>query len=139
MNSIMERHFETLRREASDNFLLTGRTQVQSILEEYTAFCNSHRPHQGIRQQIPKPGEPEKNEGAVCRSAVLGGRITIAQTGGVAAGISHPHGANDYMSSRSDHTEYARSCGLPSLRIPPWNSFGSSRCCSANPLPSMPI
>ena len=73
MNSIMERFFNTVRREALDNFLLIGRSQIERILEEYVAFYNSQRPHRGIQQQIPKPGEPEKNEGAVCRSSVLGG------------------------------------------------------------------
>jgi transposase InsO family protein len=73
MNSIMERFFGSLRREALDNFLLIGRAQIETILEEYVAFYNSQRPHQGIQQQIPKPGELEKKCGAVCRSGVLGG------------------------------------------------------------------
>ncbi len=73
MNSIMKRFFGSLRREELDNFLLTGRDQIETILEEYVAFYNSQRPHQGIRQQIPKPGEQEKKGGAICRSAVLGG------------------------------------------------------------------
>jgi len=73
MNSIMERFFESLRREALDNFLLIGRGQIERILEEYIAFYNSQRPHQGIQQQIPKPGEPEKTGGAVRKRAVLGG------------------------------------------------------------------
>ena len=68
MNSIMERFFGSLRREALDNFLLIGRGQIETILEEYVAFCNSQRLHQGIQQQqIPKPGELEKKCGAVCR------------------------------------------------------------------------
>ena len=73
MNSVMERFFMSVRRESLDNFLLTERTQVQRILEEYVAFYNSQRPHQGIQQQIPKPGESEKTGGAVRNSAVLGG------------------------------------------------------------------
>ena len=73
MNSIMERFFRTVRREALDNFLLTGKNQVQRILDEYVAFYNGQRPHQGIQQQIPKPGEPGKTGGAVCMSPVLGG------------------------------------------------------------------
>ena len=63
----------TVRREALDNFLLTGKSQVQRILDEYVEFYNGQRPHQGIQQQIPKPGKPMKMGGAVCRSAVLGG------------------------------------------------------------------
>ena len=73
MNSIMERFSGSVRREALDNFLLIGRAQIEAILEEYVAFYNTQRPHQGIRQQIPKPGELEKKCGAVCRSGVLGG------------------------------------------------------------------
>jgi len=73
MNSIMERFFRTVSREALDNFLLIGKSQVQRILDEYFAFYNGQRPHQGIQQQIPKPGEPEKTGGAVRKSVVLGG------------------------------------------------------------------
>ena len=72
MNSIMERFFRTVRREALDNFLLLGRDRIQGILEEYIAFYNTQRPHQGIRQQIPKPGEAERTRGPTRESAVLG-------------------------------------------------------------------
>jgi transposase InsO family protein len=73
MNSIMERFFRTVRREAMDNFLLLSRDQIQGILGEYIAFYNTQRPHQGIRQQIPKPGEAERTRGPIRKSAVLGG------------------------------------------------------------------
>ena len=73
MNSIMERFFRTARREALDNFLLIGRNQIQGVLEEYIVFYNTQRPHQGIRQQIPKPGETERTGGPIRVSAVLGG------------------------------------------------------------------
>ena len=46
MNSVMERFFRTVRREALDNFLLIGRRQIERILEENVAFYNSQRPHQ---------------------------------------------------------------------------------------------
>jgi transposase InsO family protein len=73
MNSIMERFFRTVRREALDDFLLLGRDQIQGILEEYVSFYNTQRPHQGIQQQIPKPGEPERRSGPIRKTAVLGG------------------------------------------------------------------
>jgi hypothetical protein len=73
MNSIMERFFGSVRREALDNFLLIGRNQVQRILDEYVAFYNGQRPHQGIQQMIAKSSKSEKTGGAVCKSAVLGG------------------------------------------------------------------
>ena len=69
----MERFFGSLRREALDNYLLIGRSLIEEILEEYIAFYNNQRPHQGIQQQIPKPGKLERRCGAVCRSGVLGG------------------------------------------------------------------
>jgi putative transposase len=73
MNSIMERFFRSVRREALDNFLLIGRSQIENILEEYVAFYNAQRTHQGLQQQIPTLGELEKECGAVCRRAVLSG------------------------------------------------------------------
>jgi hypothetical protein len=62
-----------VRREALDNFLLTGKRQVRRILDEYIAFYNSQRPHQGIQQGIPRPGELGITSGAIRKSAVLGG------------------------------------------------------------------
>jgi putative transposase len=73
MNSIMERFFRSVRREALDNFLLIGRGQIETILEEYVAFYNGQRPHQGIQQQIPKACEAEATVGPIRKSTVLGG------------------------------------------------------------------
>ena len=73
MNSIIERFFWTARREALDNFLLLGREQIQGILEEYVVFYNTQRPHQGIQQQIPKPGEAQRTAGPIRKTPVLGG------------------------------------------------------------------
>ena len=52
MNSIMERFFGSVRRKALDNFLLTGKSQVRRILDEYIAFYNSQRPHQGSSKEF---------------------------------------------------------------------------------------
>ena len=73
MNSIMERFVETVRREALDNFLIFNRQQVLRILTEFIGFYNTHRPHQGIGQQIPSGSGPVKNNGEILRAAVLGG------------------------------------------------------------------
>ena len=72
-NGIIERFFRTVRREALDNFLLLGRDQIQGILQEYIVFYNTQRPHQGIQQQIPKPGDAQRTAGPIRQSAVLGG------------------------------------------------------------------
>lgn len=71
MNRIRERLFGPVRREALDNFLLISRVQIKTILEDYVAFYNSQRPHQGLEQQIPNPVESLKKCDPVCRSAVL--------------------------------------------------------------------
>jgi len=73
MNSIMERFFGSLRREALDNFLLLGRNQIERILQGYLTYYSSQRPHQGLKQQIPNPVETQNMRGPVCRSAILGG------------------------------------------------------------------
>ena len=73
MNSVMERFFGSLRREALDNFLIIGRNHIETILKEYIAFYNSQRPHQGIQQRIPMPTEPAIERGTIDKRAVLGG------------------------------------------------------------------
>ena len=73
MNSIMERFCRTVRREALANFLLLGMEQIQRLLQEYSIFYNTQRPHQGIRQQVPKPGEAQRTAGPICKTPVLGG------------------------------------------------------------------
>ncbi len=75
MYGIMERFFRTVRREALYNFILTGRSQIQRILEEYITYYNTQRPHQGIRQQIPKPADVESTRGPIRKSAVLDGGL----------------------------------------------------------------
>jgi len=75
MYGIMERFFRTVRKEALDNFTLTGRIQIQRILEEHIACYNTQRPHQGIRQQIPKPADVERTRGPIRKSAVLEGGL----------------------------------------------------------------
>ena len=49
-----------------------GTFSIQEILEESIAFYNTQRPHQGIRQHIPKPGEAERTRAPIRKSAVLG-------------------------------------------------------------------
>jgi len=107
MNSIMERFFRTVRREALDNFLLIGKNQIQAILEEYVAFYNSQRPHQGLQQQIPNPREPEKTGGAVCWSPVLGGLYHLSASG-----------ATSWYEYACRVVDRARNSGLPLVLEP---------------------
>jgi transposase InsO family protein len=73
MNSVMERFFGSLRREAIDYSLIIGRNHIETILKEHVTFYNSQWPHLGIQQQIPKPAELATENGAIHKSAVLGG------------------------------------------------------------------
>jgi hypothetical protein len=62
MNSIIERFFRSVRREALDNYLLIGRCQLERILEEYVpsitvsdhirGFNNKFRILVNLRKQV---------------------------------------------------------------------------------------
>jgi Integrase core domain len=63
----------TVRREVLDRMLIVGRRQLVSVLAEYAAHYNVHRPHRALGQVPPLgPGEP-----AV---AVPAGRVRTARS-----------------------------------------------------------
>jgi hypothetical protein len=43
-----------VRRECLDHLLIFGERQLQRVVREYVFDFNSMRPHQGLKQQIPK-------------------------------------------------------------------------------------
>ncbi|WP_250558514.1 transposase [Pseudonocardia lacus] len=47
------------------------------MLAEYTAHYNHHRPHQALRLQPPRPGEPATDlvSNRISRRPILGGLI----------------------------------------------------------------
>ncbi len=53
MNSITERRVQTCRRELLDRTLITDQHHLLRALREFEAFCNHHRPHQGIANTRP--------------------------------------------------------------------------------------
>ena len=59
-NAICERFLGSVRRECLDHFLILGERHLQRVLQEYVAYFNLDRPHQGINQQIPTPRPPEQ-------------------------------------------------------------------------------
>jgi len=73
----MERGFGSVRKETLNSFLIIGRAQIETILDEYVAFYNSRRPHQGIQQQIPKPGNQTVGRGMSARVPSLVGCTII--------------------------------------------------------------
>jgi transposase InsO family protein len=50
-NSFVERLIGTLRRECLDHVLVLNEAHLQRVLDEYLAFFNDARPHQGIDQR----------------------------------------------------------------------------------------
>jgi transposase InsO family protein len=56
-NSHIERLIGTLRRECLDHVLVLNESQLQTVLDEYRAFFNNARPHQGIGQRRPSSSD----------------------------------------------------------------------------------
>jgi putative transposase len=83
-NAFAERWVGTVRRECLDRLLIVSQRHLLTVLAEYVAHYNSHRPHQSLGQAspIPRPalalsrsvGKPTPRD-HVERNEVLGGLI----------------------------------------------------------------
>jgi hypothetical protein len=56
-NAICERFLRRVRQECLDHVLVFREKQLQRVLNQYVAYFNRARPHQGIQQQIPEPSK----------------------------------------------------------------------------------
>jgi transposase InsO family protein len=54
-NAYAERFVRTIRAECLDHLLIVNERHLERILRSYARHYNSHRPHQGISQEIPAP------------------------------------------------------------------------------------
>jgi transposase InsO family protein len=76
-NAICERFLRSVRQECLDHLFILHEKRLQRVLNEYVAYFNQARPHQGIKQQIPElpvPSVPLHNQRAkVIAVPVLGG------------------------------------------------------------------
>jgi len=74
-----ERWVGTVRRECLDRLLILGRRHLASVLGEYTAHYNTHRPHRSLEQRPPLKQPPPSADvidlERVRRRDVLGGLI----------------------------------------------------------------
>jgi transposase InsO family protein len=52
-NAIAERWIGTLRRELLDRMLIVNRRHLETVLAEYVAHFNAHRPHRALHQAAP--------------------------------------------------------------------------------------
>jgi putative transposase len=53
-NAVCERFVRSVRQECLDHLLIFHEKQLQRVLNEYAAYFNRARPHQGIQQQTPE-------------------------------------------------------------------------------------
>jgi putative transposase len=60
-NAICERFLRSVRQECLDHLLILHEKQLHRMLNDYMAYFNRARPHQGIRQQVPEPREPSSS------------------------------------------------------------------------------
>jgi transposase InsO family protein len=75
-NGICERFIGSLRRECLDQTLIYEGRHLQRVVQEYTAYFNQARPHQGIDQRIPNHyaiPESKPTRGRITSKAILGG------------------------------------------------------------------
>jgi transposase InsO family protein len=52
-NAIAERWIGTVRREVLDRMLIVNRRHLETVLAEYVAHFNDHRPHRALHQAAP--------------------------------------------------------------------------------------
>ena len=78
-NAIAERWVRTVREECLDWMLVLGRNYLEAVLRDYVRHYNEHRPHRGLRLEVPTPlsavtsAPPSLSD--VGRRDVLGGII----------------------------------------------------------------
>jgi transposase InsO family protein len=66
-NAICERFMRSVWQECLDHLFILHEKRLQRVLNEYVAYFNQARPHQGIKQQIPElpvPSVPLHNQRA---------------------------------------------------------------------------
>jgi transposase InsO family protein len=71
-NAIAERVVGTLRRECLDHVVVLSDWHLRSVLREYVAYYNAHRPHRSLGQETPQP-VARPGVGPVRSRPVLGG------------------------------------------------------------------
>jgi len=74
-NSYSERWVRSVRQECLDHILIINEVHLRRVLNEYLAYYNKRRPHQGLEQQSPIPRTNSISIGKVQRRPILGGII----------------------------------------------------------------
>src|SRR4051812_22315085 len=76
-NSFAERWVGTVRRACTDRMLIINERHLTTVLNEYTAHYNGHRPHRSLDQRPPNPSADVMRAptARACRRPILGGLI----------------------------------------------------------------
>jgi putative transposase len=74
-NAHAERWVLTARSECLDHILIWNEAHLRRLLNEFVAYYNTCRPHQGLAQQSPVSRAPPEAEGVVRRRQIMGGII----------------------------------------------------------------
>jgi transposase InsO family protein len=89
MNSYCERFLGSVRRECLDHLLIRGEQHRHERINEYVAYFNSSRPHQGIAQAIPAMTEGQDKQLVAELPAVTADNKVIALP--VLGGLHHDY------------------------------------------------
>lgn len=82
-NAYAERWVRAVRAEATDRMLITGPRHLRTVLDEYVAHYNGHRPH---RARDLRP--PDHDEGAAPVAGLATARI---RRHGILGGLIHEY------------------------------------------------
>lgn len=74
-NAYSERWIRSVRQECLDRILILNEAHLRRVLNEFLAYYNTRRPHQGLEQQSPIPRPEPETTGKVGRQQILGGII----------------------------------------------------------------
>jgi putative transposase len=77
-NAIAERWIGTVRRELLDRILIINRQHLTTVLTEYVAHFNHHRPHRALNQAAPLmslPPHAAPSQLCLRRRKLVGGLI----------------------------------------------------------------
>jgi putative transposase len=75
-NALAERWVRSARTECLDHLVIVDERHLQRVLDEYVAYFNAWRPHQGLSQRAPcgsAPTGPSNPTGRIIGQPVLGG------------------------------------------------------------------
>ena len=76
-NAYAERWVRSVREECLDHLIILNERHLWRVLNEYVAYFNERRPHQGLEQDSPLGLESRSVEGPIrCRNVRGGSSVT---------------------------------------------------------------